>query len=508
MNIQIRFLPVVLALLLLVAPAYAVVIGDWEGEPSDCNDWGNRKSIDDPCNMPSKYEYASLGATRGTQSLHLKQTGMDQNLAIHLNYDRRVEFMANNQFMIDITVPADSLGYGGYCEIYNVVLNAEGYGWNDQFASPPLFFGFWDGSPERTATLMIDYSAAKESMPEIPGYVEFVFTTQSDPNRGDFYFDNAQILFGPSELYNDTVMADSPVLYLKFDELAPADSSGNNYWVGYGGTIMLSGDSIGGGSIYLNGSGAGGYAAAANQTTAPSTWPLEYGDEFAFAPDDTTFEFWTKIEAMADGATFFHQVGNWEDEPYAPGFGHWQGDLRVFTGHRTGAYNMWHPGVATPTFDDWHHFVVTYDEAYGGDPNVMQIQLYLDGNFSGSTILGDISAPARLGAELNHLVIGGINNAGGVYNTVTGKFDEFAIYAGVLGSDRVASHYASGVYDRDHATKTCADIWEKGLGLVGDADKDCDVDMDDLTLLIHGWLLCNDPNITDPDWNPDCVISW
>jgi hypothetical protein len=143
--------------------------------------------------------------------------------------------------------------------------------------------------------------------------------------------------------------------------------------------------------------------------------------------------------------------------------------------------------------------VVTYDEVYGGDPNAMAVQFYIDGVSGGSTIA---SPYANLGPELSHLVIGGANDRGFIWNTMIGMIDEFAIYAGVLGSDRVAAHYASGLYER--APKTCAEVWAKGLGLVGDADKDCDVDLYDFALMTMNWDMCNDPNSLDPE----CIASW
>lgn len=174
-----------------------VLLGSWENAPDGWIDWGNKESVDSATNMPSKYQYDTIGATEGSQSLHMIKSGWNQNLAIGLNYNQRVQFMAHNKFKIDITVPADVVGgedgTDGYAQIYNFTINAEGYGWHDQFTSVPLNFYFWEGSGQRTATLEVDYSAIKSSMPAIPGYVELVFATNSSSNRGNFYFDNARL---------------------------------------------------------------------------------------------------------------------------------------------------------------------------------------------------------------------------------------------------------------------------------------------------------------------------
>jgi hypothetical protein len=101
--------------------------------------------------------------------------------------------MANSIFSIDITVPANHVAGGGWTEIYSVTLNAEGWGWND-IATPVVHqFGFWDSSPAQTYTVSFDYSAAKVGMPTVPGWVEIIFSTNSDGTHTNLYFDNAQL---------------------------------------------------------------------------------------------------------------------------------------------------------------------------------------------------------------------------------------------------------------------------------------------------------------------------
>lgn len=40
----------------------------------------------------------------------------------------------------------------------------------------------------------------------------------------------------------------------------------------------------------------------------------------------------------------------------------------------------------------------------------------------------------------------------------------------------------------------CAQVWERGLGLAGDVNQDCEVNMADFSLLAGTWLSCNDPD--------------
>lgn len=191
---------IVLSVLLMISlPVYAAtIIGNWENGNSDgWIDWGNQESITAPDNA-SKYSFSTIGATSGSESLKVTKSGWNQDLAIKLQNNGLVSaFMANNEFMVDVTVPADTLydNSGGYAQIYNISLNAQGYGWNNVFStSPALNFYFWNGVGQRTATLVFDYSAAKALMPTAPTYVEIIFATNSSSNRGNFYFDNAQLV--------------------------------------------------------------------------------------------------------------------------------------------------------------------------------------------------------------------------------------------------------------------------------------------------------------------------
>ncbi len=185
-----KIMMVCLTVILVSMTASAVVINDFEGTAGNAIDWSDGLSIDGNPN----YSYSStVGVTSGTQSVHLSNaTGWAQTLALRLDYSQRVAFMAN--FSIDISVPANFAGStSGWTEIYNVTLNTEGYGWNDQFTAPAMQFGFWENSPVQTKTLTFDYSAAKGSMPAVPGWIEIVFATNSDGTHSNLYFDNAQL---------------------------------------------------------------------------------------------------------------------------------------------------------------------------------------------------------------------------------------------------------------------------------------------------------------------------
>lgn len=189
-----KFVSIGLMLAVLSLPVPAVVINSFEGAAGNAIDWDSGLSIDDPSLSIYGYDSA-VGVTDGSQSLHVTAATWGQTLALRLDYDQRVAFMAHSIFSIDITVPANfPESSSGWTEIYNVTLNAEGYNWQDQFTAPAMQFGFWSGSPAQTKTLTFDYSAYKASMPAVPDWVEIVFATNSDDTHTSLYFDNAQLL--------------------------------------------------------------------------------------------------------------------------------------------------------------------------------------------------------------------------------------------------------------------------------------------------------------------------
>jgi hypothetical protein len=108
--------------------------------------------------------------------------------------------MANNKFSIDYTVAAGTTG--GWNEIYMIYLNAEGYGWHGIGTAPIKHYDFWSGSAQRTTTVSFDYTAAKASMPAVPGYVQIVFSLNSGTgtNSHEFYFDNARLTPEPATI--------------------------------------------------------------------------------------------------------------------------------------------------------------------------------------------------------------------------------------------------------------------------------------------------------------------
>ena len=302
----------------------------------------------------------------------------------------------------------------------------------------------------------------------------------------------------PGGTYTEEVAADNPVLWIRFEDEDPCDSSGNGNWVAYGpATKIVSGVEGIGSSILLD--TKSGYVAAA--TNGPNQPPyIDYNDNYAFAPNDITFEFWFRSIALTtthDSGRLFQQHRGWQNEPNGPGM-KLNGTTQICTycGQGT-SYKS-----AAVIDGEWHQIVVTYDEDHNGVPNTIQALNYIDGKLKHT--IDYTGARAHLGVELSHVVIGAAGDwGGGNYNILPGYFDEFAVYEGILDPNRVEAHYNAWF------PSNCAELKDKGGEALpafdaADRNDDCHIDFYDFAFFGQEWALCNDPNSSDPN----CVPNW
>src|SRR5262249_22656610 len=177
------------------------VIGDWENNSSDqWIDWGTQSGYNGGAtSLPSpKYQFSSTGATLGSSSLLLTQSGYNQDLPVNLEYisGGMTAFFANNAFSIDVTLPPTASG--GFSQFYEVALNAPGWGFKALTPNPvPQAQWGWgaSGGPQQTNTVVIDYSSALASIPSNAGYAEFIISTNNDgAAHNQFFLDNAQLI--------------------------------------------------------------------------------------------------------------------------------------------------------------------------------------------------------------------------------------------------------------------------------------------------------------------------
>jgi hypothetical protein len=167
-----------------------LVIGDWE-----LNDDGWVFPVG------SQYE-PNIGVTLHDWSLHIIQDGWAQSFSKSLDAAERAAFMANDTFSIDMSVAAnDGTITAGYSQIYAVSFNAPGAGWQDVASGTPLNFYWYSGSPERTATLTVDYSSYKAQISPSPDYVQIILTLNTGGGAPpDMYFDNAVLTPEPATI--------------------------------------------------------------------------------------------------------------------------------------------------------------------------------------------------------------------------------------------------------------------------------------------------------------------
>jgi hypothetical protein len=278
-------------------------------------------------------------------------------------------------------------------------------------------------------------------------------TTQGDINDGTWHhlvvtydstYESPVIGSYPSE-----VMADSPVLYLRFEQLPLVDSSGNNFWVDSNELVEVHHrpDGAVGNAAWLG----GGWVAAANQQTEP-VLPTDYDHSYAFSPADITFEFWVctpQPDEVGPFAYLFHQCeGETENSPgasrYNDGCRMLFGDNRVNpTGYAYAPPGTW------PQDTEWHHHVCIWNEIpdTNGYPYQINIRWYRDGILYKNSTYGLSVAKGYLGPEMDHILIGNSGSRDNPGNVPYQQYiDEFAIYPYVLSEQRIEAHYAAWHY--------------------------------------------------------------
>jgi hypothetical protein len=167
------------------------------------------------------YSSSTIGATLGSQSLEVSFAGYNQDLAIKLEYatdlsgnSAMADFLKDKKFSIDITYPAQN-DPSGYQEIYQLVLNATGYGYTNApgpgQANPVTgtHVNYGAGpTNNNTFTLSFNYGSligtGQSQIPPTANYAEIIFTTNTDGTspHDQFYFDNAR-LYTPGDMNND-----------------------------------------------------------------------------------------------------------------------------------------------------------------------------------------------------------------------------------------------------------------------------------------------------------------
>lgn len=227
----------------------AQLIGSWQGTGSALTtsldegwiDWGNGLSITNAANT-NKYQFVSGAVTGFNQSLQISESGYNQALAIKLENvpGGNAAFLRNSLLAFTFSVPAAAASgsTGGYSQLYQLVVNASGLGYQGQAFSTNTWtatgstannaangqpnYYFYSGAPARTQTVVFNYSNLLSQITATTnsGYIELMFTFNNGGGAPTNYFMNNVQLLGSA--------AQVPAGAIIVDDFSPAGVSSSN----------------------------------------------------------------------------------------------------------------------------------------------------------------------------------------------------------------------------------------------------------------------------------------
>jgi len=144
------------------------------------------------------------------QSLQITRAGYNNDLQLQFSPAQVAAFNANTYLSFTFSVPAASVNgtTGGYSQIYSIVLNAAGYGYNGQsFANvsaegntganqsgEPNYY-YYSGLAEQTQTVSLDYASV---LPAIEaggeGYLQLDLIANNGGGAPDYFWINNVVL--------------------------------------------------------------------------------------------------------------------------------------------------------------------------------------------------------------------------------------------------------------------------------------------------------------------------
>ena len=191
------------------------VLGSFQGsgDPTDVgwSDWSSSIAI--TATAPptdNQYSFVAAGVPGYAQSLEITPAnpGYSQNLSYNLNSSQMAAFYANSYVTFTFSAPAAPQGVtGGYSQIASFYVNAPGWGFtalpwslssaqgNTQFnqSGQPTYY-YYGGSPFESQTVTINYSSILPQISANPGYMQFIFLSESGGGAPADYFINNVVL--------------------------------------------------------------------------------------------------------------------------------------------------------------------------------------------------------------------------------------------------------------------------------------------------------------------------
>ena len=214
--------------------------------------------------------------------------------------------------------------------------------------------------------------------------------------------------------YPSTVLADSPLVYYRFEEPAGATAAFDASGHGQNGTYLNV--TLGGASL----TPALGKAAGFNDSGSVAVPALG-----SFAA--LTIEAWVQPTARPNAFNGVFLMDGW-----SPGWVHYQfmpdGRLQFAM---NGASDLYFGDGTVFPLGQWLHVVATYDSVSG------QVSMYVNGQLLGTQTYG---SPVTANLAAAHI---GAWFSGSLQRFYSGLLDEFAIYGSVLPPDRILAHYTA-----------------------------------------------------------------
>lgn len=244
----------------------------------------------------------------------------------------------------------------------------------------------------------------------------------------------AMAMAGPAaaQFYPDTVKADNPLSYWRFETSLTDEVGGNDLDPSVSPELVA-------------GPGEGNLAFSTNQAQA---WAAAFGAVDLFDLVDFTYEMWIRVrEPVEDGAyVLMRRTGASEGSGensvvfnYTPG-------LIEFRSTLLQQNNIDPPAIDLGGSTDWHHIAFVYTE------DIPAVIAYLDGvEVSRVEAFLDILLPGHD----EEIYVGATRTSIGQH-VFDGSLDEIAIYKKALTADQIAAHYNASFPD-DYAAAVTAD---------------------------------------------------
>ena len=187
------------------------VLGSFQGsgDPTDAG-WVDPANSSASITTSAADSFPSSVVPGYTQSLQITRSGYNNDLQLQFSPAQVAAFNANSYLSFTFSVPAAAVNgsINGYSQIYSIVLNAQGYGYNGQSwanvstqgntganqAGEPNYY-YYSGLAEQTQTVSLDYASV---LPAIEaggeGYLQLDLIANNGGGAPNYFWINNAVL--------------------------------------------------------------------------------------------------------------------------------------------------------------------------------------------------------------------------------------------------------------------------------------------------------------------------